>query len=133
MVKYALILVKNGWRADPGDLSEDLTEFTLTRKTKEDIELQNQMTLKHDVQEARHVDLLTLIPGENRKRGRDDDDSIEISGDDNDSRSVPQSSRKSPGQKVSSKKPKPTKPANPNAEPRQTRQKKRPDPLNSCV
>lgn len=67
LLKYAIILCKNGWRVDPNDLAEDLSVFTLRQRTHEE-----ELTL-HDHYKNRSmatgkmvVELLDIRPSDYR-------------------------------------------------------------------
>jgi hypothetical protein len=63
LMKYSLILVRNGWNVDPNDFKEDLSEISITRKTREDIALHESMGGATS-SESMVVDLATVRPGE---------------------------------------------------------------------
>lgn len=63
LMKYSLILLRNGWNVDPNDLKEDLSEISVTRKTHEDIALHESMGGATST-ESMIVDLATVRPGE---------------------------------------------------------------------
>src|SRR2546421_11285596 len=61
LLKYAIILCKNGWRVEPNELAEDLSVFTLRQRTHEEISLQDQYKKTNVATGKMVVELLDIL------------------------------------------------------------------------
>lgn len=67
LLKYAIILTKNGWRVEPNDIAEDLSQFSVRKKThEEEITLREQYEKRKAAAGKMVVELLDTRPSNYR-------------------------------------------------------------------